>query len=722
MRLFSRKQVILAALAFCGLGLGFTSCMSDDITSTSNTDKISDELKTPSEYFDFSTKQEVKVNVDFKSATQPVHVSVYTANPYNEAGELDATLKPIFSAYTSEGGKFEATVTAPSTVKRLYISTLAVGYPLVINESVDDSNKAGLPIVNGAITWSAIDASELSNILPLVGANATRVEFDEVNIGSNVSTLVDGSLYALYNSYYNNTYVVNNSSVQGLYSQYYDDYQLTPESTLGELSDRLSNTLYRNNGTKKDNSSLIRKSDVVNLEIMNTTSEGKKVASAQVDLVFLNAAGTYHNSMAYYYYPSDKVMTEADLHALPKFLIFPRTTNGRPSVKMSARLQYFGANYDESGVDAFPPGYTIGWMLISNVYFGNSNTVGAINSVITNYATGGNCIYSNEIANGTGNSTTGKYSGQPLPGCISLFDYKSQTVVIGFEDQAYRGSWGDKSFDDILFFAACTPAEAIESISKVNEIIEGGGTGGGTGDDEETLFFTEDIDIKPVWNTYTEEGTLAFEDMWPEEGDYDMNDMVLEYKTTVSYNQWNQVRWIEDEFTPIHNGAVYKNAFGVTINEDMGTVDAEASSYAVKEDANRFIMWTNNKDALESGETFKVVRKWAEDNYLEKADRQTRSVNPFLVINYSSSNRNRSEVHLPKSTPTAWANTSLNNTASDAYYVNRDGGFPFAIELYGVTGWALNEMESRRIDHAQAYPRFASWAASKGTQDSDWYE
>ncbi len=714
MKLKTSKHVWMTSIAIFAMTL--VSCVSNDIGPSDNTKDTETnlELKDKSDYFDFSTKQSVSIKVNYKTETLPVKVSVYTENPYTLEGALVDGISPIYAAYTTTGGVFNHTVSVPIDVTRLYIATMATSYPMLLEETTEEKVTPGLPIENGSVTWSAPSASDLAAIF---GAS-TRAAYNHINVGNNITTIANGKLYALYNQYHywtNGIYFVpRNKDVSNLYSVIPNNQQLTSESTIGELSDRLTATLYKSNGAKKDNTSYLRGQEAVNLKVMDKTDKGKTVEFAQVDLVFLQASGGYHNGMAYYYYPSDKTMTRQDFHDLPKYVVFPRTTRGHPSVKLSARLQFFGANYNESGTDKFPPGYTIGWMLIPNVNYGSYwSRMSSINNTL-NSTYKNQYIYSNEIANVKGSSST-NYLGQPLPGCITVFDYKSKIVAIGFEDQAYRGDWGDKSFEDILFYVSCNPVEAIESISKAIKKVEEG-----SGDPEDnTMVVTEEPVLEPKWSTYTQEGTLAFEDLWPEEGDYDLNDMVVEYKTTVTHNQWNEIKEIIDEFKPVHNGATYINAFGIIINEEMGQLDEERSKYADKEANNRFILWPSNQDAITSGETYKVVRTWEEGSYLNAHERD---INPFLVVKYKKGNHKRAEVHLPKTSPSPWANTTLNNSSSDAYYVHRDGAYPFAIDLFGQTNWDINTVERRRIDNVNAYPNFRKWADSKGTSHKDWYK
>ena len=104
---------------------------------------------------------------------------------------------------------------------------------------------------------------------------------------------------------------------------------------------------------------------------------------------------------------------------------------------MKTRLQYFGENYNDAGVDHFPPGYTIGWVLIPNLQSLKENSgITDINSKI-NSAYTARAIYSNNECNTNSNF-----------GCISLTDSKSGTVVIGFEDQSFMTGCGDKRSEE----------------------------------------------------------------------------------------------------------------------------------------------------------------------------------------------------------------------------------------------------------------------------------
>ena len=81
-------------------------------------------------------------------------------------------------------------------------------------------------------------------------------------------------------------------------------------------------------------------------------------------------------------------------------------------------------------------------------------------------------------------------------------------------------------------------------------------------------------------------GVLGFEDNWPEQGDYDLNDVVMKYQSSVDYNIDNKVLNIIDKFTLAWTGANYKNSFAYEVPFDLSkaskvTVNgSETSSYS----------------------------------------------------------------------------------------------------------------------------------------------
>lgn len=69
------------------------------------------------------------------------------------------------------------------------------------------------------------------------------------------------------------------------------------------------------------------------------------------------------------------------------------------------------------------------------------------------------------------------------------------------------------------------------------------------------------INDKEIYNSF--KGVLSFEDFWASKGDYDMNDMVVEYKREIYKSVLtSKVVKVIDTFVPKHDGANWQNGFG----------------------------------------------------------------------------------------------------------------------------------------------------------------
>ena len=629
--------------------------------------------KPESDYFDFSTTRSVQLDIDYGFDGYSPLFEVYAQNPLNADFLIDEKIEPVFKAFTDINSSFSGNVTVPSYVDTLYVYSPSKG----VNRCLK------LPIVDSKATYSFETATTKALASTRVGAS--------ISIGNNFQTISRShEFYSLYNKY--DPYVgsaywrPSNTAVSGLYSTVSPSQRLTDESTLGELISRMNNAL-----TKKDNSKLVSSEKIVNISVLSQTATGTPITGAHLDLVFLQSSGSYHNAIAYYYYKTNSNPTALQIKRLPKYFVIPRMSFGIPNAVIKTRLQFFGEDGTQPGTDMFPPGYTVGWMLVADMFptDGGSlywSSIKTIEDRIKWAYNANQVIYSNQSAN---------LNNQP--GCISLYDMKSKRIIVGFEDQAFNNlAYSDKSYEDILFYVEADPVEAVIDPQK-----------------PEIPVISEEILV-----TETTKGTLAFEDIWPSGGDYDMNDVIIEYESAVTFNNSNNIRKIVDTFRPVNkvNSASKQNAFGYIINGQVGTINMSSSVFYKKEEANQIIVFPNARDIAGQNKTFTVVREFT--GTFSKATYK-RDYNPFIVINYKDGAKNRSEVHLPKYKPSSWVNPALAGTVDDAYYVRKDGQFPFAIDLPVIN---LEQVtEKIPIGSANEYPKFTDWAKSFGKLNTDWF-
>lgn len=451
---------------------------------------------------------------------------------------------------------------------------------------------------------------------------------------------------------------------------------LEPERSLPEqnILDRINN-IYR----KQTN---LGASDYVNDD---ATSEIEVIKPTEISLVFLNSSASFNNTVGYFTFPSN---TEPTLSSIKKILAFPNASpinrNGALVAGDEIKLKYWNESTNEFE-DKFPAGVTVGFCLLPNAF---SNETGTIKK--PGYAP---ARYSYRPFNEDG-----------LQRIIALRDGDAnQIVAIGFEDNT------DFDFCDATFYIKVAEKNAI---------------GGGP----ELPPYNEDEEYELTYS-----GTLTFEDQWPSEGDYDMNDVIMEYKSTVYRKvKGNKVFKTVDRFTPVHNGGTYTCGFGYQLHKVSSasvksiTFSADTPQSArVENDQTHptVILFDDVKDVLRK--TFTITTE------LNNED-ETHVVPPYNSFIFVNDREEGREIHMVNYLPTDKADTSLFNTASDAsnrgegvYYVARytdkDGLIlmPFGINLPRLTNFNIPTESVKIYD---TYPGFIDWVKTKGAKNPDWYK
>jgi LruC domain-containing protein len=433
-----------------------------------------------------------------------------------------------------------------------------------------------------------------------------------------------------------------------------------------EVAERLMKFFNPNGMLGVNNSYLYKGPRVTNIKITVET---------MLDVIFLKRDASYDNTFGYYYYKTDE--EPQMISSVDKYIVFPNVKlfayEGKylPILKCGnkARLLYF--DEDGKASEKFPAGYTVGWFIYADGF----------NGYYHDYDVKENEIRTKELR--TSNEAFGN-----LNGFVSVKDEKSGKTIIGVEDGA------NQSYCDLLFYVDATPEGSIDDPDR--PIIKPD-----DGKDD-----PEPDPVEPL------KGTLAFEDIWPSGGDYDMNDVIVEYRREVTFNTKNMVTKITDIFTPVHDGATFSNAFAYQIDPgQFGKVTSNSTGVKVESETSSIIVTPNAKGSI--GKTYTITREF---NASFKKD-DLKGYNPYIIVKYAEGQKDRTEVHLPKSKATSLANQSLIGTNQDAYYIDREGEYPFAIDI-PVLGFKP-VTESHRID--SEYLDFSKWAESKGTKYTDWY-
>lgn len=271
---------------------------------------------------------------------------------------------------------------------------------------------------------------------------------------------------------------------------------------------------------------------------------------------------------------------------------------------------------------------------------------------------------------------------------------------------------------------------------------------------------TEDkypFDPHRAYNTFfpgeTSFGTLAFEDNWPKRGDYDFNDVVLDYNIKTVTNASNQVVEVITNFRLRASGATFHNGFGFQLD---GISPGKISRVSGNRPGS-LSMSTNGTEAGQSFATIIVFNSFFAEmsrpgNVIGvNTDRLGAYVMPVNIqtvitfidqgvvpaggtvsladLNFSKYNffiftngSRGTEIHLPDRAPTSLANTSLfgtgddNSQPSSGRYYKTANNLPWAMNI--VQGFDYT-IEKASID--TGHLKFLEWAVSGGVSFPDWF-
>ena len=238
-------------------------------------------------------------------------------------------------------------------------------------------------------------------------------------------------------------------------------------------------------------------------------------------------------------------------------------------------------------------------------------------------------------------------------------------------------------------------------------------------------------DAQRAYNTYTPSiygwGSYAFEDLWPNDGDYDFNDLVVNYRYISVANANNDIVETKLIYKVKNVGGSFHNGFGLELDMEESLI-AAVSGYNHTEG----IVSLNGK-GLENGQAKPVLIAFddAWDNFdgqeMELLITYTNpilpelvgSLNPFIFVN---GDRGR-EVHFSDMAPTSLANADYFGTEDDnsdlsiGRYYKTENNLPWGINI--IHDFVFLKEKSAIV---LGYNKFAEWAESGGQNYPDWYK
>lgn len=419
-----------------------------------------------------------------------------------------------------------------------------------------------------------------------------------------------------------------------------------------------------------------------------------------VVLTALRGWTCWNSSLGYYYYRYDQA--PACLKDVKVYAVFPNTqmTWNNGSLQASpqgikegttVQLKYFDDPEYPKGKN-FPKGYYIGFILACNAW----NT----------YFTGFNSYTLTEgfYASSTKGFSTKVNSGIDVR--TAMFKDKNSNIAIAFED-----FMDDQNFTDVVFSLKANPE--ITNVPPVDEDLN---------------------------TTIEKTGVYAFEDEWPKAGDYDMNDVLVQYTYQKVFNIFNEILSESFTFKTLYNkSTVFTNGLGFILSNEGNAQSIEyfirkenEKDFTVASGADKFtresnaIILTDNVKTNPNAE-YKVTFKYGDKNSNKK---QETSIDAFIYR--PSKEGNRLEVHCPMKKPTSKVDTSLFGQYEDCskpnegiYYVsNQENIYPFAFYLSNANANDIAELKNfdknEKKSISEIYPKFIDWA--KYGTNADWYK
>lgn len=286
------------------------------------------------------------------------------------------------------------------------------------------------------------------------------------------------------------------------------------------------------------------------------------------------------------------------------------------------------------------------------------------------------------------------------------------------------------------------------------------GPTGGVGDGE-----VEDYAVNVVANGVTETyfpsagtwSTVAYEDNWPVQGDYDMNDLVVHLRSR-ELSLDNNIVGLEISGEIVAVGGIYHNGFAIRLpGVNANTLQSDSIRYWINEQEQIFspleseqgeIIFVIANDAWDyvspgEGCVFYRSEVGCESDIqmqfklrasfglgVASTDFPSAPYDPFMYATpgyahgalFANPPGRGLEIHLPGQTPTDLFNTSLLGMGDDRsdvdsdHYFRTEAGMPWALHI--ANDW---QHPFEFIDITQAYPLFESYVTSAGSANLDWY-
>lgn len=437
---------------------------------------------------------------------------------------------------------------------------------------------------------------------------------------------------------------------------------------------------------------------------------------------FLHEGAGYRNSFGYFAYTADAV--PASKWDIREVIVFPNSSfynaGGGAAGLRTGDSVYLGR---------FAGGTYIGFVIVADGFDTAKGVKTNHNADLIYYTLG---------------DINSEVTASLKPHTVLLYDQQTRSAVLGMEDILRSSSSCDQDFNDVILTVSSNPVEAITSslIRPLPQVVDRDKDGVLDSNDD----FPDDparafLVPYPSGNTW---GTLAFEDQWPKQGDYDMNDLVLRYQVTQVEDSQGRVKDLQITAQIQARGASRPSGFGIeltnvpaaSLESATMTINSNAAATATPEKGQKHLTWiffdngsyyapspaghaffnTEPGQPAQDGALFTLKMTFGTPPL-----RTTVGAPPYNPFIFSTANR-RVEVHLPDHPPTQLADASLFGSGDDNSLPGSKRYYKTAKNL----PWALHIGENWHHPLEQtmitvAYPDFGPWAEAAGKSNLNWY-
>lgn len=670
--------------------------------------------------FTYENKSDMKLDITFRDSYgrtngSGVLVKIYTENPYDGL-TFNKDIIPNITARADQNGNFSTTVPVPGHLNSIYLI-------------VDNQLYERVVVVKKASTYTTnIYPAGYNSVLKQTPALRASVPAAIQYLKATAALPVSNKLMTL--SSYNAT--------SGLPSVV-EASDAAPASLITRISTALpeGTDRYAQRATNHYFDNVAQ----ANISIVD---------NANVWVTFVSEGAAVNNTMGYFYYPTSNPPSDTS-QITKRYIVFPNAstsandgggTAGRLTNGTKVKLKYQDPNTGEWG-DIFPGGTTISWFLVESGW--------------------GSSAYDSWFANRQKDQfSIPAFNKGGLPQMVLLYDGSTQRIILGFEDTALSPSGGsnvagtypsDKDYNDVVFAVSANPITSIDTDPFPR--LPNSGDRDGDGEPDGTDDYPDDPlrahnNYYPSASTF---GSLSFEDNWPAVGDYDLNDLVLDYRIMYITNFAGQVKDVELQTRFKAIGATFKNGFAWELNANQSNVSNISTTYSgpgtllpgnvFQLDAKGYesgiipsskvvVPFFDNAFTLFGSQEFipgyvntvegatyytpvNVYKRVTFTSPVSVASLGSLPYNPFII---SNSNRAR-EIHKTGMSPTSKASgyfNTMDDLSSTLGYYTGTANYPWVLD---VPVSAEYSTESTIISNS--FLKFNSWVSTSGASFTDWY-